>query len=183
MAGMRIPLRFCFLLAIAGILPAQDADPPVVEAEPTIRDQIDTAIATADKDNKRVLITFASQDEASEELARRMKTSLRRQLLYEFVTVAADAVQDATVAKAHGLDLDATGTPSLLVLDADRKVIARVGRDTLWNEDKGVDSKAVAALLKKVHAPPLDGEQVLAAALAEAKATNRQLLLHFDAPW
>lgn len=72
--------------------------------------------------------------------------------------------------------------PALVVLDAERKVLAKWSRSDLV-QGNAVDADGLAKRLGELKAAPLDGEAVLAAGLARAKKLDLRVFVRFDAPW
>ena len=72
---------------------------------------------------------------------------------------------------------------ALAVADAEGNKLAVFGPKDLFGEGGAVDTTTLAESLKKLVCEPLDGEKVLADALAAARKVDKRLLLTFDAPW
>jgi hypothetical protein len=170
-------------LAFAGPVAAQEAKP--APKPPTAAE----ALAKAQKHHRRVLLTFlAADDERSNALAKVMKgRDLAHLLQYEFevgqVRPLDQANAGAGTAAKYGIAPQAAAMPALVVLDADGVQLAAFGPKDLFDADGVVQTAALTESLKKLTCAPLDGEQVLAAALATAKKADKRVLLTFDAPW
>jgi len=167
--------------ALAGLLRAQEAK---AEAKPPDPAQaMATALAKAQKHNKRVLAAFLiKEDAAGAAIEAAMKgKEFAHLLLYEFETASIGplAKAGADLAAKYGVD---PGTPALVVLDDKGKKLGAIDGEALV-KDGEVRTEAVMTALKKLTCAPLDGEQVLAAALVEVKKADKRLLLTFDAPW
>jgi hypothetical protein len=171
-------------LALAGALTAQDQKPAT--KPPATGEQ---ALAKAQKHHRRALLTFlAGADARSEALAKAMKDEkLAHLLLYEFergqVLPLDKAEPNDAFAAKYDIAPDRAAMPALVVLDGSGKKLAAFGPKDLFDADDRVRTAALAAALQKLVVEPLDGEQVLAQALATAKQTDKRLLLTFDAPW
>ncbi len=172
---MRIVTLAVGAFAAACWLPAQadEARTPVGSPHPP---ELQKAMSRAQTHNTRVLVLLV--DEGAD-LAKTWKQSraLSRTLLYEF-----EVVQFAgKVAHEHAVQWkfqDALTTkPAAVVFDAGGKELARLTSETLQDEAK------LAATLQQHFAPPVDAEAKLAAALAVAKKTGRNVFIRFDAPW
>ena len=170
-------------LAIAGALTAQDKKPP---AKPATAEQ---ALAKAQKHHRRALLTFLAETDArSEALAKAMKgKELAHLLLYEFeqgqVLPFDKAEPNVDFAAKCDIALDRAAMPAMVVLDADGKRLATFGPKELFGDGGAVQTGTLTTALQKLVCEPLDGEQVLQAALATAKKADKRLLLTFDAPW
>jgi len=146
-------------------------------------EHVTQALDAAHHKNKRTLLAFLGEDEASTKLGALLKKDrkLAHELLYEFVVVTMP-VTDAVSARAFSIDLG-RDLPALVVTDDEAKPLA-----TLRNGDLVVDDAVIAgaALVEKftpLHCKPLDGQKVFDAALATAKKDGKCLFVHFDAPW
>src|SRR5262249_48867721 len=83
-------------------------------------------------------------------------------------------------------DLKKNGVPYLTVLDVEGKVLANQATDPFETKEegkKGHDAKKLQEFLTTHQAKPLKAETVLEAALAEAAKSERNVFLHFGAPW
>lgn len=161
--------------------------------------QIAAALERAGRENRRVLIQWGGNwcpwcvrmhelFEANPEIA--------RALSYEYDVVLVDtgrpAGKNVELAKRYGAAVDTQGFPFLTVLDASGKPVAN--QETASLEAKGApggaaglaaghDPQAVLAFLRKHQAPPVVAGEALAAALGDAKRSDRRVFLHFGAPW
>jgi hypothetical protein len=162
---------------------------PAQEARPTARTDLAQALAKARAKNRRVLVlVFQEWHGPSSDLARvlREDREVKHELLYEYDLVKANVTMDAdapAVLRELGLDPDALERPSLIVLDPEREVVARVAGSALEQSPQHADPAKVLAFLEPHRATPLDAEVVLREALARAAASKRRLLVHFGAPW
>lgn len=167
-------------LVCAGVVAAQDK-PAAVRVAP--KAAIDAALAKARSHNKRALVVFASDGSASEVLAKSMKgKALSHLLLYEFAVARVDAADAAADAMAFDFEAAIEQPPAILVLDADRKPLAKLTAADLFTGET-LDAEALAKKLGELKAEPVDGDAVLAAGKATAKKSNRRLFVRFDAPW
>jgi len=161
--------------------------------------QIDAAIARAKKENKRVLIQWGGNwcpwCIRLHELCKSNR-EIAHELSYEYEVVLVDAGKpvgkNIDLAKSFGADAEKAGFPYLTILDGDGKVLAN--QDTEALEVKGADGKssgvkaghdpaAVLKFLKDHKATYVPAKDLLAAGLAEAKASGKRVFLHFNAPW
>jgi hypothetical protein len=67
-------------------------------------------------------------------------------------------------------------------LDADGAALSRLPLAEYFAEGE-LRSKQLIAKLTPMFCKPLDADQKLAAALADAKKTGRAVFIRFDAPW
>jgi hypothetical protein len=150
-------------------------------------DGIDARVAgateAAAKDNKRVLLQFASDAEhATLTRLAELDRALRRLLSYEYehVPVVVGEGDDArALAVRHGVETGGEGMLALVVLDADGEKVAVRQRsgDGTWS------GSAVVEFLEGAKATPLDAEDVLAAALERATREKKRVFVHLGAPW
>lgn len=130
---------------------------------------LNKAQARAKMHNKRVLVVLSQE---GEDLARDLKRnrSLSRKLLYEFETVAYTGKE---AMKKWRWEKECSGA---IVLDATGKERARFVADAL-----GTD--AALGLLEPHFCKPVSADKKLAAAMADARKTGRNIFIRFDAPW
>jgi hypothetical protein len=169
-------------LALAGVLAAQKKpQPPPPTAE--------QAIAKAQKHHRRALLTFLAETNARSEALQTalLGKDLAHLLQYEFETGQVMPLEkkstDADLAAKYGIQLDAAAMPALVVVAADGKQLATFAPKDLFDDGDEVLVAPLTKSLKELACAPLDGDKVLAAALAEAKQADKRLLLTFDAPW
>ena len=177
-----ISLSFAAVLApLAAQEPKPAAAPAAVDTPAAV---VAKAVAVAKDKNRRVLVTVFGDDTLSQGLAAAMKTDrkLGKQLQYEFA-IAALKPTDTEIG-TPGIDLGKAGVPSLFVLDGDGKRIAEFAAVALLPADgKPFAAAGLGKLLEPLHCKPLDAESLLADALSLAKKEQKNLLIHFDAPW
>ncbi len=118
------------------------------------------ACEKAKDDNRRVLVAFGSNDDASRALAEVLQKDreVARKILYEYVLVY----------------VYSTKAPALAILASDAKELVRAD---------ALDAKSVLALLGKHECAPLKADDVLKAALEKAAADKKRVFLAFGAPW
>jgi thiol-disulfide isomerase/thioredoxin len=115
---------------------------------------------------------------------------LRKLLLYEYDVVPVDIGRfdkNMDLAAQYGADLKKHGVPFLTVLDAEGKPLANQPTDPFETKGddgkKGHDPGKLAEFLTKHQAEYRRAEDVLASGLAEAARSDRNVFLHFGAPW
>jgi thiol-disulfide isomerase/thioredoxin len=164
--------------------------------KPTIYDEkadakglIDTGLAVAKRENRRVLIQWGGNwcswcvllhDRFKKEPA------LAKTLLYEYALVHIDSNNNMELAAKYGADLKKNGVPYLAVLDADGKVLVNqstVPFETKEGDKNGHDSKKLQEFLTANQAVPLKADEELSAALSTAGKSGRRVFLHYGAPW
>ncbi|MCB9878060.1 MAG: hypothetical protein H6835_10705 [Planctomycetes bacterium] len=157
----------------------RNAPAEVFRAQATaLSPELGKAAAKAQMHNKNVLVLFP---EEGQDLAAMLKKdrALSRPLLYEVEMASVSREAAAKAAKCWGVAGD---RPAAVMLDKRGTVLERLGA-----ADLVVDGKVPGAdLLKKLEpkwATPVDAEQKLTAALAEAKKAGRNVFIRFDAPW
>jgi thioredoxin-related protein len=186
------------LLALPLLLSAQDAAPTkqpadtkklIYNEKADAKVQIDAALASAKRQNRRVLIQWGGNwCSWCLLLHDRMKSDkdLAKTLHYEYDVVLIDSNNNKDLAAKYGADLKKHGVPFLTVLDSDGKVIVNEPTEpfeTKTDGKNGHDSKKLQAFLTDHVATPRQAEDVLAAGLAEAAKSERKVFLHFGAPW
>lgn len=190
--------------APAAAQPAEPAkaDKPKAEKAPVYDEkadgakQIEAALAKAKKNNRRVLIQWgANWCGWCIQLHNLYKADAKvaKELLYEYDVVAIDVGQfnkHMDLAKKYGADLKGNGLPFLTILDADGKPLANQETSSLEKpadeavgQKLGHDGAKVLALLKKFEAPRQSADQLLGAALMQARTEDKKVFLHFGAPW
>lgn len=178
---------------------ARPAKPQLYDEQADAREQIAAALAKAKKENQRVLIQWGGNWCGWCIKLNELCTSdpaVRKELLYEYQVVHVDtgrAGKNIELAKSYGAEIN--GYPYLTVLDADGRAVTHQETGSL--EKRDAEGKltgkhmpdAVLGFLKKHEAPPLNASEVLAAALAQARANAARgegptmVFLHFGAPW
>jgi thiol-disulfide isomerase/thioredoxin len=169
-----------------------DAKKPVYDEKADAKAQLETALAAAKRENRRVLVQWGANwcgwcvllhDRFQKD------ATLRKTLLYEYVVVNLDVGKldkNQDLAAKYKANLG-KGIPFLTVLDAEGRVLANQATDPFEtkSEDgqKGHDPKKLQEFLVKHQAEPLIAEEVLKAALDKAAKTDRGVMLHFGAPW
>ena len=180
---------------------------PTTKSRPTIynekadaKQQIAAALASAKANNRRVLIQWGGNwCSWCILLNKTMKAdkALAKELNYEYDVVHIDAGQpddkNLDLATTYGADLKKNGFPFLTILDAAGKPLANHETSSLeLKDDKGEsvlgdkaghDPKKLLDLLKKHEATPVLAQDLLDKALADAKAANKSVFIHFGAPW
>ncbi|MCC7291269.1 MAG: thioredoxin family protein [Phycisphaerales bacterium] len=201
----RIQFRRAILLTLASPLLAcalQNAQPAPQDAHPAtgkpdIYDrkadgfkQIETALAVAKRENKRVLLQFgANWCPWCHKLHDLFKSNkdIARTLLYEYEVVLIDV--DTVDGKVHNADVNAKygnpmqkGLPVIVVLDASGSPLTTQDTAALEDGDHH-DPAKVAEFLGKWKAAPQNADDVLKSALAAAKTGSKKVFLYFSAPW
>ena len=158
------------LVLLCSFVAAQDEK----SSAPVPLPEVQAAMARAKVHNTRVLFVLAEPQQRLLEALKRTR-ELSRTMLYEFETV-----------ELHGEHaqkwLGDAELPALVIADHEGKVLARYARDAFLDDDGSVDS-GLLEKWKPHFCKPVDANQKLQAALAEAKATQRNVLVRFDAPW
>ena len=174
------------VLLLAGVLWAQDKEPAsTFDPEADARAAIAHATEIAAKKHKRVLVVWghdAHEGDVDLYTALRQGKTKAWPFYYEYELVAIDVGVDGARNQALATALGASGTPSLTVLDAAGKPLANrvasvLRKDGAWDQD------ALGSFLAEHTVAPQDAEDVLAKALARAKAEKKRLFVHLGAPW
>lgn len=154
-------------LIFTGAAGAQQADQGPTGAIPA---ELDKARARAGVHNKRVLIALPAP---GQDLARMIQRDrkISRTFRYEFEVVQGDAGLFWPLQR-----------PALLVQDAAGRILSHLKADDFLDGDR-LKSAGLLAQVEPFFCAPVDAEQKLADAMAEAKKTGRNILIRFDAPW
>lgn len=154
------------------------------------REQIAEALASAKKENRRVLIQWgANWCSWCHLLHDTMKkdAGLRRKLLYEYDVVLIDiGKRDKNLDLVEKYGADIRGVPYLTILDADGKVLLNQETGSLEasdDPDKSHNAPMIVELLTKYQAPYREAMTLYEGALAQARAEDKQVFMHFGAPW
>lgn len=193
-AGTLLAGLFACVLCGVALRPASATPKPKL---PTIYDtkadgskQIADALATAKRDNKRVILQFGANwciwCHRLHDLFEN-DSLIARKLLYEYVLVLIDV--DTVDDKRHNDDVDKRygrptkhGLPTLVVLDADGRQLTT--RETeAWEVGDQHDPAKVLAFLQKWQPKPESADEKLSSALARAEAQSKNVFLYFSAPW
>jgi len=191
------PPRTVIVPRLSGTVGKQTSAPdkPVYDTKADAKEQIQTALRNARKENRRVLIQWGGNwCSWCLLLHKRFRTdpTLARELLYEYDVVHVDighVDKNMDLAKHYGADLKNHGVPFLTILDADGKALVNQPTDPFETHKdakggkNGHDPKKLLTFLKTYEATPRVAQVVLSAGLAQAGQTGRLVFLHFGAPW
>jgi thiol:disulfide interchange protein len=198
---------FCPALAIAGLIlagglaPAQEKGakpqeasnqkaqkPPVYDEKADAHKQIAAAMAAAAKNHQRVLVVFGANWCG---WCRKLDglfhsdRKIARELLYEYQVVKVDMGKwdkNRDLVEKFGATIEKDGVPYITILAADGSVVTNQNTGDL-EAGAAHDPAKVQAFLKEHRAKVPAAKDVLDAALAEAKKSDRNLLVHLGAPW
>lgn len=168
------PILWCTLAVLA---PAQGGAKS--------HDALAIARAKAKAENQRVLLLLSGGDDAVEGALIKALASYRelgKLLRYEYQVAAQPAASLAGRTLRDDLGLSDLTLPALAVLTAEDKVVARIGAKEMLSGDT-FDPGRAKAFLKKHGCAPLDARAVLSRGIAEAKGSDRHVLLYLSAPW
>ena len=167
------------------LLPAQKSRPAIYDPAADAIASVDTAVAKAKRDNKRVLVMYGGNwcvwCHKLHGLFRKDAT-IRKLLRDEYELVLVD-----TKAKGYG-DLtkrwksSVSGYPFLVVVDGNGHCVQNQETASLEDGPKHSPDK-VRKFLDKHRAPPKDARKVYADALATAAKSDRVVFVHIGAPW
>ena len=171
-----------------GKIPKKPKRADIYDTRADAKAQIETALAKAKRDNKRVLLQFGGNwcswcyklhdvFNKNHEIASLLRNE------YELVLVDIGQMdKNMELAESYGAELKKHGVPFLTVLEDGGQVVTNQNTGDL--EDGPVhDIDKVKAFLQKWTPEPLDAEVVLTNALARAEAEKKRLLVHLGAPW
>lgn len=150
-------------------LPAQSEKQPT-KPPAWLTKEVRTALKLAERDQQRVLLLAAPKAQLKG-LQRALKMrALGRLVRYEYQVV--NLPSTALVRGPEG-----NTEASLAVIQDARSLKATMA----WSP--ATKPAALTAFLTKHQAPRVDAETVFQSALAQAKRTNRRVLVHLGAPW
>lgn len=174
--------------------PARPAGAPLYDEKADAAEQIAAALATAKRQNQRVLIQWGGNwcgwciklDELF-----RTNSQIARKLQYEYVVVHVDAGKppgkNVDLAARYDADVKRHGYPFLTVLSAEGKPLANQETGSLEVDGKeigkGHDPQKVMAFLTRHQSEAQDAKKSLDAALEIARKDDKRIFLHFGAPW
>ncbi len=177
----------------AALQPAAQSAAPIYGEKADAKADIAAALTRAGKENRRVLIQWGGNWCGWCRLLHKLfkeDRAIAKVLLYEYDVVMVDIgkfdknmdVADQYQAGAEGFKKPGGGVPYLTVLDAAGSVVINQEPGSL-ESGQGHDPKKVLDFLNAHKAPALEAQAVLGKALAETKASDRRVFLHYGAPW
>ena len=155
-------------LALGVLAPAQTSEVAGVDAAASA--ELRKARARAAVHNKRVLVVLPNSDVDIADLLRRDR-AVARKFRYEFEVYSGGAKLYPSVKR-----------PALLVEDAGGERLTSVAAASYLADGK-LRGEDLLAAVEPYFCAPADAERKLAAAMATAKKTGRNILIRFDAPW
>jgi thiol:disulfide interchange protein len=154
---------------------------------------VKAAVARAERDGKRVLVQWGADwcgwcHLLSDALKKDEALALELRNEYELVRVDVGRFdKHLELAASLGANFKGSGVPFLTIVDGQGRALVNSETGCLECKDNGnglkLDPTKVLALLKLYEAPRRDSAALHAAAIAEAKASGRLVLLTFGAPW
>lgn len=174
-------MRALPLVPVALLLGACAAAQTVAPKPASPPPELTKALAKATVHNQRVLVVFAA--DGRDLLAEIKKDKvLSRPLLYEFEAVTLQGETAHQLAVQWKFPDVLQQRPAVGVLDHTGKPLGNVLPEQFLVDGK-LDGKKLLGQLQPHFCPPVDAEQKLAAAIAEAKKSGRKVFVRFDAPW
>jgi hypothetical protein len=160
------------------------------DSKRSARERYESVLRDAKLGTLRVLLIFADPgDAATEELFRlRYEDRDVRNALYDYrVLVLPTSGETSTEALALAAELGITfegdrKTPRLVVFSAGEDQLASVSVEAFRSGD-AIDVEELVAFLQQHRLPPLNAQQLLDAALAQAKAENKRVFVQETASW
>lgn len=168
-------------------MPVRAQAPPPAPA-PTADAAVASALRTAERDNKRVLIEWtADWCGWCKKLDACFKSErpIAKMLKDEYVIVHVNVGRFDTnleLAKRFDAQFKQQGIPYLTVLTADGEVVVNQETGSL-EIGSDHDPERVFSFLKVNTAPKRDAKAWMARALARSAAENKPVFVHFGAPW
>lgn len=171
----------------------QKAPEPIYDTSADAKQQIADAMASARKENRRVLIQWGANWCGWCHLLHDLCASDRdiaRKLMYEYDVVLVDIGRwdkNLDLAESYGADIKKNGVPFLTIVDPYNGEVV-VNQETGSLELKGADEPAhdPEKVLKFLtdHQPDYqDANKVLRLGMKRANADHKYVFLHFGAPW
>jgi thiol:disulfide interchange protein len=168
-----------------GAEPAAPTKPVYDESADAAKD-VAAAVKLAGYENQRVLLVMGGNWCGWCRLLHTLMTTdkdIKLLLRNEYRVVNIDighGEKNADLLKSYGIKCE--GYPYLAILDSDNKLITQQETGALEAGPKH-DPEKVLAFLTKWKATPLDAQKVLDSAIADAKANDKRVFVHFGAPW
>ena len=186
----RLLILFLAVVFIPGAVRSEtpEARKTIYDEKADAKVEIASAIASAKKDNKRVLLVYGGNwcgwcyklhDVFSKDAA------IRKILLYDYNVVFVDIGRfdkHMDIVQRYGAGIKKEGVPFLTVLAGDGKLLANQDTGSLEAGDQH-DRGKVRQFLQKWVAPPVDAEKTLKDSLARATKEKKRVLVHLGAPW
>lgn len=149
---------------------------------------ITEALLRAKTENQRVLVHWGVNGNVAcrtLHLAMLNDPALRRVLLYEYQLVLIDVssrTRNLDLALSYGVAPQANGVPWLTVLSADNKPICNLPAGRFADGRGGIDAPKLAEYLRGYQVMYPAADDLVHAALAQAKTANKPLLIQFSSP-
>ena len=170
-----------------------DAPPALYDTSADARALVATATAKAKRDNTRVLVMFGFNTcgwchklHGLFEKNAEIRKLVHDEYVLAMVDIAAPNAEALLTECKAALSKDdqqrGVGYPFLAVLDPSGKVVTAQRTDPLEEGDHH-DPKKVQEFLARNVASPRDAREVLAEAKTKAASEDKQIFLHFGAPW
>ena len=172
---------------------------PIYDEKADASEQINEALASAQKENRRVLIQWGANWCGWCYLLHdtfKNDKQIASKLMYEYDVVLIDIGRfdkNIDLWEKYGADLKSGGVPFLTVLDAEGNVLANQetgSLETKRDESKpakehvnGHDPEVVMSFLTEHQAPYLKAEVVLLQGVNQVSADDKRVFVHFGAPW
>ena len=172
----RVP---CFLCAVAlataaALAPAQKSHDALAQAR-----------TKAKVENQRVLLMISGGDEAVGAALRSAVANYRqlgKLIKYEYQLAALPTTSLAATHLRKQLGLDKLALPALAALDTEDRVVAHLDAKAMAPDGR-FELDLVSRFLEKNACAPLDARKVLAAGIATAKKSKREVFVYLSAPW
>jgi len=168
--------------------PAADLTGSMFDESANAQKDLDDALASAKRENRRVLIIWGSNTcPQSRRLCGMFSTDqeLRRVLMFEYDVVRINlGNMDANMqlATAHGLTPRAENLPYLTILSGEGRTLASGDAWRLGDGHGGYDQVKAVKFLRGFQASYPGADGVLSQTLTAARNQKRLVLLHFGAP-
>jgi len=171
----RVPCLLCaVVLAIAAATaPAQKSHDALAQAR-----------TKAKAENQRVLLLVSGGDQAVDAALRQAVANYRqlgKLIRYEYQLAALPTGSLAATHLREKLGLQDLALPILAALDTEDRLLATLDSSAMA-PGGAFELKRVASFLEEHACPPLDAREVLAAGIAAAKKSQREVFVYFSAP-
>jgi thiol-disulfide isomerase/thioredoxin len=158
---------------------------PIYDEKANAREQIDAALKVAKRDNKRVILVFGGNWCGWCYKLHDVFTThevIAPLVSEEYVPVMVDVDTNRELFESFGKDNAQQGFPFLTVLDAQGKLLVNQNTGDLEEGPKH-DPKKVEEFLRKWLPAKKNANEVLKRALAQARESDKRVLVHLGAPW
>ncbi len=182
---MRITAALALCLTLPLIAQEKTKRPSIYDKNADAIALVDAALKKATRDNKRVLAMFGGDWCGWCHLLHntfKKDRAVSKLLRYEYELVMIDTKSKGVAELKKRWNSPVKSYPYLVVVDAAGNMVKNQATEAL-EQGKAHDPAKVLEFLEKYKASPVNARDVMAAAMAEAKKSDRSVFVHLGAPW